>query len=399
MWVSQLPATWHSWKPRVRNYHAIVSYLKANHLRYRLFSGVICEGLTPGPRLRCLWPWHSLKYFLARNRKTRKLRVWSVKVLQGFWNSWRIHPFKHPPINDLCYLQALSSCFLLWFEAQCDLSQAGFAIKYGTWAALFVTTHISAPWSSETLPNKRQVSLNKVQIMVHRGPGSRQPSPACVGIFNHPIWGRIIRSNFLRPCSLAFIIFVTSKISLTTIFLCNKAYGITSNPSDFMAFRVAFMYYEFLNWQCLLDGNLQLLVEVLSCRNCCYGKKKKKLGILMFSEEGWGMVCKTYSETVCCWIMLLRCVLFSFCLLVPLPLLPVKRWVGSVCAWGCVCALWFPFPLSHFKILNPLIRMGFDHWGFSPRLRKGASYRFLGFWTIRAAERTSRFWSRNCICL
>lgn len=118
--------------------------------------------------------------------------------------------------------------------------------------------------------------------MVHRGPGSRQPSPACVSIFNHPILGRIIRSNILRLCSLAFIIFFTSKISLMTIFLWNKAYGITSNPSDFMAFRVAFMYYEFLSWQCLLDGNLQLFVEVLSCRNCCYGKKKKAGNINAF---------------------------------------------------------------------------------------------------------------------
>lgn len=93
------------------------------------------------------------------------------------------------------------------------------------------------------------------------GPG-RGPTSACVSIFNHPIWGEIIRFSFLRPCSLAFVIFLTSKIILTTVFLRNKADGIPPDPSDFMAFKVALMYYEFLSWQCVLDGNLHLFVEV-----------------------------------------------------------------------------------------------------------------------------------------
>lgn len=159
--------------------------------------------------------------------------------------------------------------FPAWIRSSAWLvNQTWFTIKYGTRVSLFSYTSLLLNHLKQS-PTNTGFLKQSIQITVHRGPGSREPNYACVRIFNHPILGRIIRSNFLRPCSLAFIIFFTSKISLTTIFLCNQAYGITPNPSDFMAFRVAFMYYEFLNWQCLLDGNLQLFVEVLSCRNCC----------------------------------------------------------------------------------------------------------------------------------
>lgn len=89
---------------------------------------------------------------------------------------------------------------------------------------------------------------------MHTGLGGREQNSVCVSLLNHPILEKIIRFNFLRLCSLAFIISFSSKINLTTIFL-HKAYGIIPNPSDFMAIRVAFMYYEFLSCQCLLDGN------------------------------------------------------------------------------------------------------------------------------------------------
>lgn len=38
-----------------------------------------------------------------------------------------------------------------------------------------------------------------------------------------------------------------------------------------------------------------------------------------------------------------------------------------------------PFPLSHFGILNPFMRRGFDHRGLFPKLRKGPLHTFLGF--------------------
>lgn len=54
---------------------------------------------------------------------------------------------------------------------------------------------------------------------MHTALGGRGKNSVCVSIFNHPILGKIIPFNFLKLCLLAFIIFFTSKINLTTIFL------------------------------------------------------------------------------------------------------------------------------------------------------------------------------------
>lgn len=115
--------------------------------------------------------------------------------------------------------------------------------------------------------------------------GAREKNSPCVSIFNHSILGKIIHFNFLRPCSLAFIIFFYFKDQLDNcFFLQSQAYGITPNPSDFMAFRAAFMYYEFLNWQCLFDGNLQLFVEVLSGVNLLLGFFEREGNSNIFKE-------------------------------------------------------------------------------------------------------------------
>lgn len=218
-----ITGTWHSRRPQVRNYQAIVSYLKTNHLHYRLFSGAIGEGVTPGPHLRWLWPWHSLKYSLARvsrkrNKKTHNHRGRSVKVLRGFRNSWRIHHLKPSPIHDLCYLHVLSSCSPAWIRSSvCLVNQTWFTIKYGIQVSLFSYTSLLLNHLKQS-PTNTGFLKQSIQITVHRGPGSREPNSACVRIFNHPIWGRIICSNFLRPCSLAFIIFLYFKDQLDDYF-------------------------------------------------------------------------------------------------------------------------------------------------------------------------------------
>lgn len=177
----------------------------------------------------------------------------------------------------------------------------------------------------------------------------------------------------------AFIIFFTSKINLTTIFLHNQAYGITPNLSDFMAFRVAFVYYEFLSWQCLLDGNLQLFVEVVSCRSCRWVFFFFWKWEIMFSEGWCGIACKTYS-TIVHWIILLRYALFSFCFLL---FLSHHSQLSSeplcVLASGRVCDR--PISFSSLTLQNPKPINENRVWAqrLFPRLGKGDLVKIPGF--------------------
>lgn len=132
----------------------------------------------------------------------------------------------------------------------------------------------------------------------------------------------------------AFIIFFTSKINLTTIFLHNQAYGITPNLSDFMAFRVAFVYYEFLSWQCLLDGNLQLFVEVVSCRSCrwvffFFLKVRNNV----FRGMVWNSLQNLLNNSALDHTSAICTVFFLFPV-ISLPPLPIKQWAPLCsCLW------------------------------------------------------------------
>ena len=137
-------------------------------------------------------------------------------------------------------------------------------------------------------------------------------------------------------------------------------------------FGIAFMYYEFLNWPCLLDGNLKLSVEVWSCRNPVarvFIFKEKE--IWMFSEGWWELFVKA-TQLLCIGSFFCDMHCFLFCLLVFLS--PFKQWVLCVpCLWQGFVTDPSPFSPSHFKILDPLMRIGFlTTEGFSPDLGKKA---------------------------
>ena len=151
-----------------------------------------------------------------REIKILNLFVLSEKVLQIFENPW-VRYLMYSHINDSYYFQALSLHILIRSSAWL-LSRAELTIKYETLVASFVILHISAPESFKTLPNNHKFSKTKYKLSCTQPLGAEERI-LCVSILNHPILGKIIPFNFFGLCSLAFIIFFTSQINLTTLFL------------------------------------------------------------------------------------------------------------------------------------------------------------------------------------
>lgn len=88
---------------------------------------------------------------------------------------------------------------------------------------------------------------------MHTALGGRGKNSVCV-IFNHPILGKIIPFNFhVDWVHLLSLFSLLPKINLTTIFFTWK--NMVSHQVHLISWPlgIAFMYYEFLNWPCLLD--------------------------------------------------------------------------------------------------------------------------------------------------
>lgn len=104
-----------------------------------------------------------------------------------------------------------------------------------------------------------------------------------------------------------------------------------------MAFRAAFMYYEFLNWQCLFDGNLQLFVEVLSGVNLLLGFFEREGNSNIFKEILRNSLQNLLNNSALDHPFGIHTLFFSSPG-ISFPPPPLKQWVGSLfLAFGRVC--------------------------------------------------------------